>query len=357
MSILPLVLQPGALENIHVLRGHLANFSLFPGETALKNSYTFNVREYPDRIFKITGLREADQGLLVKWEGRNEEFSISIHKEDLDQSEGEIPVYGLSSDSTEYLSIGTSAQDDFKSKVIFISFGILSLIGSLLLFKWANRKSDLEENDFGFDPAIVQIAEHPKVGIAAVLLVLIVPGIVLLPAKFLFAESILMLFVYIVFLFWLRSQDERENWFQSVLERNQAHVDALAQGVKTVAPKHVQAVQAILDKGLSVDIQNQAGRSPLHIAAEVGELEAVGLLLKNHASVNLVDSEGNTPLMLAADAGHLGVVLKLIQAGTSLSLKNKTGKTALQIAQESTRAGHQSSTVADALISAERSKG
>ncbi|MCK5341788.1 MAG: ankyrin repeat domain-containing protein, partial [Candidatus Heimdallarchaeota archaeon] len=56
-------------------------------------------------------------------------------------------------------------------------------------------------------------------------------------------------------------------------------------------------VQFFIDKGISVNVKNEAGKTPLHLACASNELEKTKTLIKNNADINAMDHEGNTPLL------------------------------------------------------------
>jgi hypothetical protein len=61
--------------------------------------------------------------------------------------------------------------------------------------------------------------------------------------------------------------------------------------------------------------RDNAGMTPLHIAAAQGHEDVVALLLANQADVNAKDNAGETPLDLALGTGHLEVMEMLRQHG------------------------------------------
>ena len=66
--------------------------------------------------------------------------------------------------------------------------------------------------------------------------------------------------------------------------------------------------------------------TPLHCAAESGDVGAVHLLVKAGADVNAADANGNTPLIYGASAFQADeIVRQLLQAGADPEWKNKSG--------------------------------
>lgn len=67
-------------------------------------------------------------------------------------------------------------------------------------------------------------------------------------------------------------------------------------------------VQSILDAGAEVNCELLNGRTPLHVAAEHGNLEAAACLLRQpHTKRSVKDRFGTTPLLLAAQHGKKNI--------------------------------------------------
>jgi ankyrin repeat protein len=75
-------------------------------------------------------------------------------------------------------------------------------------------------------------------------------------------------------------------------------------------------------QGASVSGANYDGRTALHIACGIGNLEVVQFLLKHGACVHAKDIRGETPLMDAILAKSLPIVNLLKQTGASLTWSN-----------------------------------
>lgn len=71
--------------------------------------------------------------------------------------------------------------------------------------------------------------------------------------------------------------------------------------------------------------------TPLHCAAERGDVASVAALLDLGAGVEARETNGATPLFLAAEAGHVAVVEALLAAGADLRHSNAAGESPLYI--------------------------
>jgi ankyrin repeat protein len=92
----------------------------------------------------------------------------------------------------------------------------------------------------------------------------------------------------------------------------------------------VDKVQALIRRDpnlvLSTDHKEM---TPLHVAAESGQMKVVTLLLDANAYINVRDGNGHTPLFLAATAGHTDVVMQLLARGADVNIQDDLGKTLL----------------------------
>ncbi|MCG9130377.1 VCBS repeat-containing protein [Candidatus Poribacteria bacterium] len=88
-------------------------------------------------------------------------------------------------------------------------------------------------------------------------------------------------------------------------------------------------------RGMNIDVnlKDIVGRTPLHIAAEKGNIDVAMFLIENGANVNVADANGNTPLVFIINkTGNLNITERLLEKGASINLQNRTGETALMYA-------------------------
>ena len=100
---------------------------------------------------------------------------------------------------------------------------------------------------------------------------------------------------------------------------------ALATAVAAGADR---AALALMAAG-SIDVADNAGVTPLAMAAQRGDLMLVQRLLKANAQREAKSKTGNTPLLLAAGAGRADVVRELLDAGAKIEARNELGNTSL----------------------------
>ena len=88
-------------------------------------------------------------------------------------------------------------------------------------------------------------------------------------------------------------------------------------------------IKKIIAHGADVNEKNDAGETPLYIAAWTGNLVAAEILIEAGADVNIRDIYGDTPLMAAADQRNARMIEKLISLGADVTVRNSDGSTPL----------------------------
>lgn len=91
------------------------------------------------------------------------------------------------------------------------------------------------------------------------------------------------------------------------------------------SPTQEGIVHMLLARGADVNIQNNRGQTPLHIAAQRGDMSIVRLLLTSKfINVDAQDCWGATPLHLASENGHIEVVKLLVAHNAQLNVRAST---------------------------------
>jgi hypothetical protein len=98
------------------------------------------------------------------------------------------------------------------------------------------------------------------------------------------------------------------------------------------ATEHSAAVvvQSLIEQGEDVNLTLQ--RTPLHVAADQGDLEIVDLLLAGGSDVNARDHGGRVPIFFAIRRDHSEVVWRLAEAGADPTACTGSGSTLLMVA-------------------------
>jgi len=72
-----------------------------------------------------------------------------------------------------------------------------------------------------------------------------------------------------------------------------------------------------LKKGSDINLIDEFGWTPLHYAAENGQVEIVKLLIEKGSDINLQDKYGRTLFQFATSTGNIEII-KLIQKGSEI---------------------------------------
>ncbi|XP_058423818.1 60 kDa lysophospholipase isoform X8 [Diceros bicornis minor] len=81
----------------------------------------------------------------------------------------------------------------------------------------------------------------------------------------------------------------------------------------------LEALQALVELGSDLSLENFNGQTPLHAAARGGHAGVVTMLLQSGVDVSARDEDGLSPLLLAVRGRHQGVIGLLRAAGARLS--------------------------------------
>ncbi|RLV60165.1 ankyrin repeat domain-containing protein [Parashewanella curva] len=90
---------------------------------------------------------------------------------------------------------------------------------------------------------------------------------------------------------------------------------------------NLNCIGALMCYKASTSVVDQNGKAPLHILAEKGNTKGIKSLMSHEATINLeqVDGDGNSALILAAKNGHQGTIEYLEQMGADVTVKDKLG--------------------------------
>ena len=94
--------------------------------------------------------------------------------------------------------------------------------------------------------------------------------------------------------------------------------------------KRLDIAQALIDRGAEV---NRPGWTPLHYAATSGSSAMIRLMLETSAYIDAEAPNGNTPLMMAAQYAPALASKLLLEEGADPNLKNRNDQTALDLAK------------------------
>lgn len=81
-----------------------------------------------------------------------------------------------------------------------------------------------------------------------------------------------------------------------------------------------------------MDLRDDGQCTPLHFAADRGQLEVATLLIQRGAQVNAQDIDGQTPLHYAALCEHEAMCRLLVAHGADAGLQDEGGDSAADVA-------------------------
>merc|ERR1719367_407461 len=93
-------------------------------------------------------------------------------------------------------------------------------------------------------------------------------------------------------------------------------------------------VEALIESQADVNIADENGKTALHWAASVNNVEAVNVLLKNNANRDAQDNKDETPLFLAAREGSYQAARALLDHGANRDIADHMDRLPMHVAQE-----------------------
>lgn len=131
---------------------------------------------------------------------------------------------------------------------------------------------------------------------------------------------------------WLAMRGDPAMLKALLARREQAVPDSGKILVSAVRAKRLESAMVLVDAGVDVNAVDEAGRTPLMLAAASGWTDTVRELLRRSAQPNIVDSMGRAALWYAAAAGNAQVVEALLAHKASADRADESGATPLLIA-------------------------
>ncbi|PWQ95705.1 ankyrin repeat domain-containing protein [Leucothrix arctica] len=101
---------------------------------------------------------------------------------------------------------------------------------------------------------------------------------------------------------------------------------------RAIANTEMELAQALIAKGVDVNIKDAYERTPIQIAIEKNDSRFTQLLLSSGANVYVKDKDGNSLLHRAAVNGKTNIVTQLLADRVNIHQKNDKGETALLLA-------------------------
>ncbi|UYV85156.1 PPP1R16B [Cordylochernes scorpioides] len=96
----------------------------------------------------------------------------------------------------------------------------------------------------------------------------------------------------------------------------------------------LEDMKRLLDQGGDLEVQDNQGATPLHVASANGYVSVVEFLLDNNVAPDAADQDHWQPIHAAACWGHPEVIELLVQAGANLNAKTKNGETPYDICED-----------------------
>ncbi len=97
---------------------------------------------------------------------------------------------------------------------------------------------------------------------------------------------------------------------------------------------NIASITELLNSGANINIKDDKGETPLHLAVTGGFTSVASILLERGADAGLANMKGVTPLMIAAFKNYTDIVKLLIAAKVAVDSESRNGFTALMLASQ-----------------------
>lgn len=103
--------------------------------------------------------------------------------------------------------------------------------------------------------------------------------------------------------------------------------------LNAVVYKHLDILKELVDYGVSLEVVDKWGYTPLQRASSSGNIEVVQFLLERGANIESKNECGTTALMVATFGGHTEIIAELLKNGADMNAQNNRSLSALMIAK------------------------
>ncbi|MDR0291973.1 MAG: ankyrin repeat domain-containing protein, partial [Elusimicrobium sp.] len=127
----------------------------------------------------------------------------------------------------------------------------------------------------------------------------------------------------------LAVENKNTVWIDRLISRGATAGASANNLLNFVAHGNMPGVAAMLQSGITPNIKDPRGFTPLYMAASMGDLDMVKRLVGYKADLDAAVADGSTPLIGAARYGKPDAAAYLLDKGADVNARNKAGESAL----------------------------